>query len=312
MSVTVESIFIKSLALIDELLTTGAYDSNKVADYKGRTPALVDMIQKELYRTGDLSSQYEISRYPITNMLGDQYNVEEYTAVEDKTYEAVNDSNGSVKAYYFESDSNNGAVYIEDYTSAWNTLATINLTNTGIGFVTYKGLVTPTTGATKSRIRFSGSYYYKTVNRALFNYNFEFGKSPDYMAWVRIALPTDVKSIEKVVLEYPNQNYSYDAYKIETVGNRQYLYVAYSFDGKIRVQYKPVPTTITANTDTLLIDDVTAQCIAYKLASIFMASEQNEYLASVFMEQFNQLKAESSIKQPTGEVGIIDYYGTTF
>lgn len=314
MGVTVESIFVKSLSLIDELLPTGAYEASKVADYKGRTPSLVDMIQKELYRSGDLYSQYELSRTPILNMLGQSSNfdIQEYKGVE-LTFETMNDSYGGVKSYYFECDGGNGAVYIEDYTSGWNTLAAINLVNTGTGFVAYKGAVTPTTGATKSRIRFAGSYYYRTINRALFNYPFESGKEPVYAPWVKVTLPSTVKSIDKVIVEYETQQYNADdSYKIERSGNTQYLYVDYFFNGKLRVQYKPVPTTITATTDTLQVDDITANVIAYGLAKWFMAAEENQYLAKLFNDKFNELKAESNLKQPSGVVQIKDYYGTSF
>lgn len=305
---TVETIFVKALALIDELLPSGVYDPAKVADYKGRTVALVDMCQKELFKAGDYFKIHELAWYPAGNMLGYEsgFDITEFVG-HDLTYETPK---AGAKAYYFEADSNGGTAYIEDYTGTWNTLATINLVNTTSGFVPYKGAVTPTGGATKSRIRFSGTNYYKTVNRALFDTSFENGKIPVYQPWVKVALPTDVKRIDQVIIEYPEQKYARDSvYKIEWSGTRQYLYIQYYFKGKIRVQYKPVPTTITATTDTLEIDDITAQLISFYLAENFAAAEQNDYLAGLFKNKYNELKNESFFKQPIGNAEIIDVYG---
>lgn len=312
MAILVSELFGKMLALIDELLPNGSYDASKVADYQGRFPKLVDMVQKELLKVGDYYGIHEFSRYPTPNMFGHSvgFDIQEYKANEDLIFECVNDSLGGVKAYYFEADSGDGTAYIEDYTGSWNILATVNLTNTGDGFVAYKGAVTPTVGATKTRIRFSGSYYYRVVNRALFNIPFESGKIPDYQPFVKITLPTAVKSIDSVVAEYPERQYSKDSfYKIEKSANRQYLYIDYYFKGEVRVQYIPIPSIITALTDYISIDDVTANLICYKVASIIMASEQNEYLAGMFLEIYNELKQEASIKQPAGTTEIVDIYG---
>jgi hypothetical protein len=305
MSVTVENILIRALALIDELTTTGTRDTTKTADYAGKTPALVNMYQKELLRTSDLCDIYEVARKPINNELGEGFTYEEYLATE-----SIYEANKPAYAYYFESDSNSGVAYIEDYNGGWNTLATVVMSNTTDGFIAYKGRVPPTAGATKSRIRFTGSYYYRTVNRALFNVPFESGKNPDYGAYVKITLPTDTKYIESVKLEYENKQYSNDdMYKIERNGNLQYLYVAYEFEGKIRVEYKPIPTAITSLTDNLQIDDMTADLIAYKLASTFMLSEQNIDACDRLKNDYDNLKREANRKQPIGATEIVDYYG---
>jgi hypothetical protein len=306
MALTVENVLIRALALIDELTTTGTRDTTKTADYAGKTPALVDMYQKELLMTSDLYESYELARKPVENKLSEQYTYDDYEA-EELTYEC----DSAAYAYYFESDSGSGVAYVEDYVSgAWNTLATITMTNTTDGFNAYKGRVTPTTNATKSRLRFTGMYHYRTVNRALFAVPFEYGKNPDYAPYVKITLPTDARFIDKVILESYRGNYNNDeAYKIERDGVAQYLYINNDFEGKIRVQYRPLPTTITALTDTLQVDDTTANVMAYRLASAFMRSEQNNDAYKSLDNDYKQLKGELRIKQPTGVVGIVDHYG---
>lgn len=269
------------------------------------------MAQKDLLKAGDNFKLYELARKPIENMYGyiSGFNIEPYEN-ESLTFEADNKGK-SVKAYYFEADSNGGTAYVEDYNGAWNTLATINLTNTGLGFVAYSGSVTPTSGATKSRIRFEGDNYYNTVNRALFPYSFESGKVPVYRPYVPITLPTDVKHIEKVIIEYPERAYANDpVYKIEWDGAVQTLYLSYYYEGSVRVQYRPVTTAPTAFTDLIQIDDVTAIAISYYLAMNFVATEQNQSLTSLFRSEYERLKAQAMQKQPLGFTDIVNYYGT--
>ena len=307
MALTVENVLIRALALIDELTTTGTRDATKTADYAGKTPALVDMYQKEMLLTSDLYEIYELARKPVTNLLDTQYSYEEYDATENLEYEA----DEPAYAYHFESESNTGIAYIEDYTSGtWNTKATVTMSNSGDGFVAYSGRVTPTTNATKSRIRFTGTYYYRTVNRALFGVPFESGKNPTYAPFIKISLPSDARFIEKVTMEYEDKNYTNDdAYKIERDGVAQYLYIANEFEGKIRVQYRPLPTTITALTDTLQIDETSAGVMAYKLASAFMLSEQNTEACDRLKKDYDFLMGQLRIKQPVQNIDIVDYYG---
>lgn len=312
MSYTIEQLFTRACSLIDSLKVDGTVDASTTADYRGRTLTLVDMAQKELIRQADNYKIYELSRKPVQSMFGFMggFGIDEYKANEDLKFEVSNDSYGGVKAYYFEADASTGTAYIEDYTGQWNILATIALANTGLGFVAYSGAVTPTNGATKSRIRFTGPYYYKVTNRALFNLAFQANKVPVYRPWVPIELPTDVKMIDQVITEYPPLKYENELfYKIEWSGNRQTLYIDYYFEGKVRVQYKPIVTAPTSMSDLVMVDDVTAQAISYFLAMNFVATEQNEYLTGLFKAQYDRLKAEANIKQPSGTIGIIDVYG---
>lgn len=312
MSYTVSDLFTRACSLVDSLKNDGTVDTATTADYNARTLTLIDVAQKDLIRNADYFKQYELSRSPIESMYGYKsgFDLVEYFGNEDLSFEINNNKYGIVTSYYFESDSNTGVVYIEDFTSNWNTLATINLSNTTLAFKPYKGAVTGTNGATRSRIRFTGANYYRIINRALFNHSFETGKIPDYTPFVKIQLPTDLKSIDKVIIEYPTMNYTHDSvYKIEWENNRQSLYLDYYYSGKIRIQYKPIPAVLTSFNDTIVIDDITAQAICYFLAMNFVATEQNEYLTAFFKAQYDRLKIESSIKQPQGQTVIKDYYG---
>lgn len=303
MSWTAQQIYEMAIDLIDERESTGVIDAAKTREYLNKAPSLLTLWQSEIAKSGDFYKTKEISRKPITNMLGytNGFDIQEHVDT-DKSFEC----SGSAKAYHFEVDGP-GTVYIEDYTNGWNTLATVTVPDTVTYFTAYKGVVTPTSGATKSRLRFSGSYFYRCVNRALFSQPFQADRVPDYQPWIKYDMPSDFKSVDAVITEFPDRQYAKDAnYKLE---GKDDFYINYYFEGKIRIVYKPVPVKITAMTQTLEIDDITAISGSYYLAMHFVAVEQNEELRRFFKGKYDELKMESMIKQPLGVQQIIDIYG---
>lgn len=303
MAVTAQDVFNITMDLIDERLDTGLLSESDTISYKVKTPGILTLLQSELIKQGEIYSTYEISNKPVTNLLGyiSNFDIQEFTGTE-PPFEA----NGSVKAYYIEVDSP-GTIYVEDYNGQWNILATITVPDTVTSFTAYKGIVTPSNGATKSRFRLAGSYYYRTVNRALFSIPFQADRVPDYRPWVKKQMPSDFKSIDQIINEYPDRQYAKDSsYKWEA---RKYLYINYYYVGNIRIVYRPIPSVISAMTDTLEVDDVTARTILpYGLATHLLLTE-NPDSASYFNSRYEELKALASIKQPVSEEGILDIYG---
>lgn len=293
--------------LISKRSPNGTIDAGKTATYRARTPGLLTLWSNIMAKTGDLYSTFEISNSPIPNLYGliSGFDLQEYgktVPIADLTFETP----GKATSYYFEVDSQ-ATVYIEDFTNVWNILATINVPDTVTSFMPYKGVVTSTTGATKSRIRFTGPYYYRTLNRALFGVPLPLSRVPDYKPWYKVTMPNDFKSVDQVVEEYPDRQYSKSStYKWE---GRKDLYVNYYYVGKVRVVYKPVPTTITDLTQTLQIDEVTSISGSYFLAAHLILIEDPDS-ASFFNGMFEQLRLESNIKQPVSEAKIVDVYGS--
>lgn len=196
MSTTVQQIFEKSMALYDEISTNGTIDPTKTADYKARTPYIVDMLQKELVLVSDLYKWHEFA-------------------------------------------------YTSDNTNPW----------------------------------------------------------------VITDLPSDVKSITKVIVSKDYCNYiPYTNYKLEKNGSTTSIYIDYPFDATVRVQYRPIPTTITAITDTLQVDDFTANVIVYGLTRWFAASESNEVVERICREQYLSQKSELKQGQPASIEPIVDVY----
>lgn len=301
--VTVQEVFELTMALADELTSTGAIDVTNTADYKARTPRIVNMLQTELLKQGDMFKTHEISNKPVTSMLG---MTSGFDYLEFVGQEIIKEANGSVKAYYFEVDGD-CTVFIEDYTTQWNTLAIIQ--PTGItDFEAYKGVVIPTNNATKSRIRFTGQYRYLITNYAMFNVPIAPTKVPDYRPWIKKEMPADFKSIDQLITEYPQRQYTKDTnYKWE---GRKDLYINYYYEGSLRIVYRPVPTPIASVNDVLEVDDVTARTLLPYALGMELFKEENEEIYAHFYKRFNDLKILSMVKQPAVEEKIINVYGS--
>lgn len=303
---TARQIYEKAIALIDEInAETGQVNPDTTTDYLARTPYLINLLQTELLPYSKTFAKYEISNTPLDNMLSvTGFETFEHTD-EDYAFEATS---GGCKAYHFETDGI-GTVYIEDYTTSWNTLVTISATDSD-GFTSYRGLVTPTVGASKTRIRFGGSYFYRMRNIALFSYAFSSAlKIPNYAFWVRADLPSDLSYIEDVIAQGDTSYDKDPTWKIEELGNTKELYYCYDFDGVLKVIYKAIPTPITSVDDTLDIDDSTANMMAYGLAEAFVDVEMNDFLQRIFSNKFEEQKSTLMARKPKGLEKIVDFYG---
>lgn len=302
---TAQEVFMISMSLADELQDTPniQVDATSTNSYRVRTPGILTALQAELIKTGSIFNSFEISNKPLQNMLG--FNAgREY--LEFVGQDIIKEAQGSVKAYYFEVDGE-ATVFIEDFTTQWNVLAQIDVSSTVSAFTSFKGIVAPTEGATRSRLRFSGNYRYLITNYALFDVPLQADRVPDYRPWVPKVMPIDFKELDQVIEEKVEGQYSRaTAYKWE---GRNKLFIDYSFEGKIRIVYRPVPNVVSAMTDELQVDDVTARTLLpYGLAAELF-KEENPDIYNHFIKRYHELKALAEIKQPASEQAIIDIYG---
>lgn len=299
--ITAQTIYDMAMDFMDKRNQTGVIDTTKTARYRVRTPSILTSWQSELAKTGDLYSKKEIPCKPIPSLFG---LISGFDTLEHLSVDLTKEVTKPCKAYSFEVDGE-ATIYIEDYTTQWNVLATINVPSDVISYTNYNGIVTPTNGATKSRIRFSGSYYYKATNYALFDYPLKASQVPKYAPWVKYQMPADFKSVDQIIDEYPDRQYAKDStYKWE---GRKDLYLNYYYEGKVRIVYKPIPIPITDLSQTLEVDDITAMSGAYFLASHLLLTE-DPATASFFNGRFMELKIESNIKQPASIQDIVDVY----
>lgn len=288
-------IFNIAMTLIDEAPVNDTFDVSNTAEYKAKAPYILNTIQTELLSMSDYFKTHTVSRKMITPTNG---------SFETKVHDTidVNIEAELSKAYYFEV-CGNGTAYIEDYTDTWNTISTIafnTTTNTP-----YSGLITPTTGATRTRIRFSGSYYYTFTNTALFKETFDSSsKIPSYRPYVKITMPTDFDTLNEVIMEDGNYILGID-YKFEGKD----MYLSYTFEGNMRIIYRPILTMITTLTQTLELDaSICRSLMPYGLGAKLMINE-NTKVASYLQSVYDELKQTMKKKRPAERTKIIDYYG---
>jgi hypothetical protein len=300
---TVEKVLLDVRALFDELTKNGTLlGESAVADMQASGIRFVDLAQKELYRTGNFYKKFEVTQKNPVNLLENNNGFEllEFIGTDYITHEHL------AKSYYFEAD-DEGQCVIEEYESgAWIMLEMITLASAS-SMQVYKGLIPPTTTANNFvRLRFTGISYYKMQNIAMFKEPFKVDKIPNYRAWIKYEMPSDFRLVDSVIEEYPLStrsvvgNYKWEGFKE--------LWVDYFYQGTIVVIYKPVPTTVTALTDVLEIDDITANAIVYYVAAK-IAPHENKDIITICENKYRELKIESSITSPATEQTIEDVYG---
>jgi len=263
------------------------------------------MGQKELYKIGRAQKTLYIQNKPVKNAMGlfNGFDLVEFTG----TTQYYPNENGlpNIQSYYFEADLTHTVVIQEEQAGVWQDLVTKTATVTSM--TAYKGNITPSTVGNRIRFKFTGTTYYRHVNRALFEYKFNSDTNvPDYTPWVKYEMPTDFKAIDMVVEEYPQRQYNYSStYKFEQP-NR--FYYNYYFEGELRIIYKPIPATLTTVNDVLQIDDIVAKALSFYVAS-WLSPYSNQSLTNPLFQKFLELKVENTVKDPMSEESIVDVYG---
>ena len=299
MSVTGTQVFSIAMDLIDERLDTGLLSTDDTISYQVKAPGILTSLQNELIKVGEYYSTFEFDNYPKNVIIGG-FNYDEHDSED-----VIKSGAGSVNSYYFEVNGP-GTVYIEDYTGSWNVIKTITVPVTVTTFTAYSDSVTATSGATSSRIRFSGSYYYNFTNYALYSQTFY--TVPVHRPWIPVTMPTDFKSVDQVVKEYEYERYEKDG--IFRWEGRDKLFINRRYRGKYRITYVPTLTTITALTDTLELDDTTClQVLPYGLAALLLVHE-NPDIANFMSQRFDELKFIASKKQPASFNEMEDVYSS--
>lgn len=314
---TAQEIFNNSIAIIDELSDSGTVNPSQVKEYANRAPFLLDMWSKKMARTGDLYKTFEISCFRKQNLLNefDSFNIVEHIDT-DQPYEAVGGN-----CFFFGVDGESTVLIEEEINGVWTSCAgnykteiepqtafngVINSNSPSKSFNYYKGILTPTSQSNRIRLVFSGNYYYKHVNRALCPYKFpSIDKVPDFKPYYKVEMPSDFKVVSTIIDEYPSWQYEEATHKWEGKD----LYVHFGYEGTIRITYIPIPAKITSLTQTLEIDDITAQSGAYYLAEHFALADQNTDLVKKCNAEFKALQLESTIKTPLTASQIKDVYG---
>lgn len=314
---TAQEIFNNAIAIIDEISDNGTINATQVKEYSNRAPYFLDMWQKKMAKTGDLYKTFEKSCFRKNNLLGEfeSFNIIEHTTKE-QPYEAY-----GANCFHFGVDSQATVRIEEEINGVWTACNGVYMTETEPStaftgtiqantstdsFNHYKGILSPANPDNKIRLVFGGNYYYKHINRALCPYKYpSIDRVPDFKPYYKLKMPSDFKVVSTIIDEYPSWQYEEGTHKWEGKD----LYVHFGYEGIIRIKYIPIPAKITSLSQTLEVDDITAQSGAYYLAEHFALADQNTDLAKKCKEEFRALQLESTIKAPLTATIIKDVYG---
>lgn len=308
MAETVKALFLKARALLNEYTEDGVLIPDaEIIDLQMKAVPLADMAQKELYKIGKLYNVFEFDNKRVPNLLGESSNFNIVDFIGTPQYYPNESGVVGAKAYYLEVNRDTAIVTIEERQgSTWTTIATVTVIAGITSLKGFAGIITPLNSSNPIRIKFSGTTHYRHCNRCLYSYPFALADIPEYAPWYTKIMPANFRTIDCVIEEYPERQYT-NAINYKKEGFKT-LKINYFFEGKFRVIYKPVPTTLTTIDDVLEIDNITAQAIVYYIAARLAPFKKKE-LVTFFESKYMELKVESSQDAPVSTSDIIDVYG---
>lgn len=124
--------------------------------------------------------------------------------------------------------------------------------------------------------------------------------------WIKFTIPSNLKSIKDMMFINDDSDISSIDYKRFGMND---IYFYFKDTGTVRMLYIPIPTKVTALTQTLEVDDIAATSGAYYLAEHFALADQNSELAAKCRNEFAELKNDSVVKSPLLQQEIKDSYG---
>ena len=194
--------------------------------------------------------------------------------------------------------------YQENVSGTWTDL--VVLSPTSVTTLTLaKGILTVSDTNNRVRLKISGTTHFRHKDRALYKNLYQADKVPEYAAWVKYDMPDDFNAIDEIIEEFPSRQYR-DSSNFKTENYRDYYYNLY-FEGLIRITYKPIPSTITALTDTIDIDDILAQLIVYDVAGK-VGFYENKDIVNYSEQRRLEGKVEATSDQPASEETISNMY----
>ena len=118
-----------------------------------------------------------------------------------------------------------------------------------------------------------------------------FSTAADDDVWITIAMPADFKSLDEIRTIDTSGNYVSVPWRWE---NKNNLIFPAQFEGTLTVSYHAYPSVITALTDTLHVDDVTARTILpYGLVAELYKDEGSDVgnnISSYALARYRELK----------------------
>lgn len=303
-------IYNKVLSTLDQYTEDGVdvAEADNI-DIEKKVIQYVDMSQKEMWKYSKNTKLIELTNKPDENRLGLLSNMSLIDFEGETQYYPNEQGIDNVQGYSIqitEGASDNATItYQENVAGVWTDL--VVLTPTAITtLTTYKGVLNVSNTTNRVRLVITGTEHFMHLNRALWKLKYKPSLVPTYEPWVKYDLPEDFNSIEMVVEEFPQRQYSQSAnYKIE---NYRDFYYNFYFEGLIRLTYKPIPATITSLDDELQLDTTFAQTIIYDIIAK-LGFYENPDLVNWAEGRRIENKQEATSDEPLSAEVIVDFYG---
>ena len=318
MAYTGEELFERSMAVMDSMNEDGTVSQEDVADYKGKAANLLDIWSKRMAKTAGKKKTFEMSCFRRKNLLGDLNQLGKIT-----------ENNGTIdqfsavgaNCFYLEVDgdctvtfSENGGSISGKYSfnggEETDFIDTINITVPAgtTSFLPLRGILSPLSQTSTITMSISGNFYFKHNNRALSPYKYQTAlKVPDFKPYYKVEMPEDFISRSQIISETPSWQYNEGSSSIKWENDNE-LYVMFSYEGLIRVNYVSIPAKITSLDQTIEYDETVAMSAVPYLVKHFARADMNDEIAGDAKEEFAQMFVDASTRVALTPTEIVDCY----
>ena len=318
MAYTGNEIFERSMAVMDEISETGTLNPDDVAEYKGKASLLLDIWSKRMAKTAGRKKSFELSCFRKKNLLGDLNHISKiienngtvgeysgigancfYLEVDGDCTVTFKENGGSLSGKY----SFNGGIET-DFTDTIN----ITVPEGTTSFLTLKGILSPQSQTSTITMEISGNFYFRHNNRALSPYKYQSAlKVPDFKPYYKVEMPDDFISRSQIITEFPQWQYQEGNSSVKWENDKD-LYVMFSYEGVVRINYVSLPAKITSLDQEIEYPENVAMSAVPYLVKHFARADMNDEIAGDAKEEFAQMYVDATTREALTPTEIIDVY----
>ncbi len=299
---TAQDVYSTAMSFMDEKSVNGiAIPDSEQLDYRMKAIDLINTSIEEISETINVNISKKYSRRYFPNTI------EKVTGFEGAVHE-IKDieylANNKSTSYYFEVDGD-ATVRIEIYNpvlESWRTAKTITVEGVNGEYKSFKGILEnlPEDGEL-TRIIFSGEYYYRIGNVALYNKRVkEEVDIPEFKEWIEVEFENKVVSIDSIS-DLNRKPIGESNYRIED--NQTKVYLHYEYEDTIIINYSGFQNSLVSFDDVIHFDDRWKPILSYYLAAHLLIGDGEDtaqYFVTKYEEAFN--KATESVESDIVEL----------
>ena len=319
MAYTGREIFERAMAVMDEISETGTLNPDDVAEYEAKAPLLLDIWSRRMAKTAGVKKSFELSCFRKKNLLGDLNHI---SKIIENNGTADEYSGIGANCFYLEIDGDCTVTFKENGGSLSGKYSfnggeetdftdTINITvpEGTTSFLPLKGILSPSSQTSTITMSISGNFYFRHNNRALSPYKFDSAlKVPDFKPYYKVEMPDDFISRSQIITEFPQWQYQEGNSSVKWENDKE-LYVMFSYEGIVRINYVSLPAKITSLDQTIEYPENVAMSAVPYLVKHFARADMNDEIAGDAKEEFAQMYVDATVQEALTPTEILDVYG---